>query len=439
MLCDGLRGNALSIKSVTRNAGWLGSIQAINYVVPLVTLPVVMRAFGPSVYGLFAAMNAYATYIGVITNFGLPVSGPRAIINASGDNAAISRCVSSGIGAQFLVGLVAVGALYVLMIEFYGGEELGDSTYKLVGGLVMLNAFALALAPQWIFLGLERLRDFSIVQLACRSGAATLILLTVRKQDDLLLFVSINFVSSLFIVVLSIHVLARYGIRWKMPSASDVKAMILQSKYLFFSSLSISFYTSTMTLIVAGVLGVHAAGQFALADRVRNAVSNLIGPMTQGIYPFVCRVSQGGVENAEGLRRLFFRGILGFAVALSAMVYLGAPLIVRALGGDAFSAAIPVLQVLAFIPLVTALSNTIGTQTMLPLHMDREYTVAVTSAALIGPVLVSVLAWIYGLNAAAIGMLITEIYVCIALAWFLSGRVNLLSLYLRVGKPTAFD
>lgn len=429
----------MSIRSVTTNAGWLGFIQALNYVVPLVTLPVVIRALGPSVYGLFAALNAYATYIGVFTNFGLRVSGPRAIINASGKNVVVSKFVSAGIIAQVVVGLAAVAVLYALMIAVYGGEEFGASTYELVGALVMLNAFALALAPQWIFLGLERLRDFGIVQVICRSGAAVAVLLTIRTQGDLLLYVSLNCASSLLVVLLSLFVLRSYGIRWKLPSINDVGKIVFQSKYLFFSSLSISFYTSTMTLIVAGILGVNAAGQFAVADRVRTAVSGLIGPMTQGIYPFVCRLSNEDAENAEGLRRLFFRGILGFAAILSLIVYFCAPLIVKIIGGSAFAAAIPILQVLAFVPLVTAISNTMGMQTMLPMHMDREYTLAATSAAVLGPLLVSVLAWNYGLTTAAIGILVTEIYVCVAFAWFLRRRINLLSLYLIVPRTTAAD
>jgi PST family polysaccharide transporter len=224
-----------------------------------------------------------------------------------------------------------------------------------------------------------------------------------------------------------------------LPSINDIAKIVFQSKYLFFSSLSISFYTSTMTLIVAGILGVNAAGQFAVADRVRVAVSGLIGPMTQGIYPFVCRLSHEEAENAEGLRRLFFRGILGFAVVLSLTVYVCAPLIVRIIGGNAFASAIPILQVLAFVPLVTAISNTMGMQTMLPMHMDREYTLAATSAAVLGPLLVSILAWNYGLTAAAFGMLVTEIYVCVAFAWYLRRRINLLSLYLSVPRTTAVD
>lgn len=64
------------------------------------------------------------------------------------DNAAISRCVSSGLGAQFLVGLVGFAVLYGLMMEFYGDQEFGIYTYELVGASAMLNAFALALAPR---------------------------------------------------------------------------------------------------------------------------------------------------------------------------------------------------------------------------------------------------------------------------------------------------
>ncbi len=120
-------------------------------------------------------------------------------------------------------------------------------------------------------------------------------------------------------------------------------------------------------LIVAFVLGPSAAGAFALADRVRLATTGIIDPVTQAVYPFVCRLAgQGATHEEIWVKRIFFRSIVVLAAVISLGLFAFAPLIIWLVGGSAFEAAVPVVRILAFLPVVIALSNTLGRQTLLP-------------------------------------------------------------------------
>jgi O-antigen/teichoic acid export membrane protein len=417
----------LTIKTITKNAGWLGLIQVMGYVIPFLTLPIVTRAFGPNIFGVFATINAYATYVGVLTSYGFVNAGPRAIVLLREGGVTVSKTASTCITAQFLLGVVAA-AIFLAMLP---AIPLGGS-YELVGLVVVLQAFAMALVPQWIFIGLQQTRDFAVVQLVFRVLAAGLIFLTIRTPDDLLLYVGINCVAAISILVVSIFVLRRYGIRWHAPRVNEVFSAIRQGSHLFLSTVSISLYTTTTVVIISFVLGPVAAGAFALADRVRVAAGSIIDPITVAVYPLACQIADRQATNEEGrAKRVFFRAVIALSTFVSLTLFIGAPLIISLLGGKQFEDAIPVLQIIAFLPPIVALSNTLGKQTMLPLRMDREYTWVVASAALLGMTGISASAHHFGLPGAALMLTAVETFVTVAFAIIVQRRMSLLSLFFK--------
>jgi O-antigen/teichoic acid export membrane protein len=335
--------------------------------------------------------------------------------------------VSAIIGAQCLLGSVgATMFLAVLSIIPYGAE------YKFVAIIVLVQTFATSLTPQWIFLGLEQPRTFAIIQLVFRVLAAALIIVVVRTPADLVFFVSVNCITAVAILIFSLLGLARCNLQWQTPSIEDLVSNVRPASRLFLSAVSVSLYTTTNVLIVAFVLGPSAAGAFALADRVRLATTGIIDPVTQAVYPFVCRLAgQGATHEEIWVKRIFFRSIVVLAAVISLGLFAFAPLIIWLVGGSAFEAAVPVVRILAFLPVVIALSNTLGRQTLLPLHMDREFTWVFVSAALFGVAGLFLLTHELGLRGAALAMLAVEIYVSLVLAIIVQRRMSILSLFFR--------
>jgi PST family polysaccharide transporter len=418
----------LSLKKIAKNAGWLGLIQILNYLIPFLTLPVVTRAFGPTVYGILATLNAYAAYISVIVQYGFDFTGVRAIAHSHTDIFILSRTVSTIFGAQILLGTIALAGFSVaLPVIVPNGAD-----YKLVGLIVMIQIFATAATPQWVFVGLEQMRSLAIAQFVFRTLAAALTIFLIRAPDDLFLYVNINCTAAVAIFVISLVVLERHHIRWQIPRLGDLLSTIQQGAYFFVSKASISLYTTTTTLLVAIVLGPAAAGQFGLADRIRIVAAGIIGPLNMAINPLLFRVA-GRVETDEEARtqRVFFLGILALSALISIGLFALAPLIIWLLAGDAFHDAILLLRIIAFLPFTITLSTKFGYQTMIPLHMDREFMWIVISAALFGITGLIILMKTLGLTGAALAMLAVEIYVTVAFAIAVQKRVSILSFFFR--------
>src|SRR5262245_11146953 len=191
--------STLHLTAIIKNAAWLALIQVLNYTFPLVTLLVVTRAFGPHIFGIVSTLTAYGLYVGVVANYGLSVTGPRSIARLRADPHLLSKTISEFLTIQFLFGVAAIMIFFAVLPLIPHVRE-----YKLVGFIVLVQMFAAATAPQWVYVGLEQSRYFALNQFVFRGLAAVLIVFLIRSPHDLLLYVSLNCVSALAILVSSI-------------------------------------------------------------------------------------------------------------------------------------------------------------------------------------------------------------------------------------------
>ena len=412
---------------LAKNAAWIGATQLLNYGLPILTLPVVTRAFGPSLYGTLAAISAYSAYAGLAVNYGFGYSGPRMVSNLRCDFPELSKEASAIVGAQIGLSLIAA-TTFIALLPFipYAFAQ------RTVSVVILIQFLGNSIAPQWLFVGLERMRDYVLLQSLFRGVAAGIIISFVRAPSDVFLFVSVNAGAAILNAGCSFLMLTRYGVRWQLPGPRAAISAIRGSTSLFLSTLSINFYTTTNVLVVALVLGPAAGGTFGLADRLCTVVSGFIGPITTAIYPFICGISSRLETHEEAqTKRLLFRSIVAMSALGSMALFCFAPLLVSIAGGDAFDQAVPVLRSMALLPLLGALSNIFGIQTMLPSRMDRELNWVVTSAAFIGVAGMFLSCKLIGLQGAGLAVLAVECFVTFSMAIILQRRINVMTLFLR--------
>lgn len=414
-------------RDLVKGAAWLGVAQLLNFGIPLLTVPVVTRALGPSLYGLLAAIGAYAGYVGVVTSFGFSFTAPRSVSKLRDDPGALSEEVSKIIGAQLGLGIVAAAffGLFVPLLPY-------SADHKLISFAILTQVFAYAIIPSWFFIGMEKIRDLVVVQLFTRTLPAGIIIAAVRAPSDINLYVGVNCIGAISSAILSFSLLNQHGVRLEVPRAKGVLSTIRGATQLFFSSLAINLYTATNVIIVTLVLGPAAAGSFALAERLTQAASSVIGPAITAVYPFVCRIS-GREETPEEshTKRTFFQVIIALSALCSIVLFCFAPHIVSLVGGGEFVQSVVVLRLMALCPLLVALSNILGVQTMLPLNMDRHVTFVLSFAAAIGISGLFVLSKFFGIFGAGLTVLLVQSFVTFTMFMILRGRMRVISLFLK--------
>jgi O-antigen/teichoic acid export membrane protein len=378
---------------------------------PLITVPVVTRAFGPELFGFLVTSTAAAGYVGLFVSFGFGWSGPRLIARLQRENDNLSADVSAILGAQLLIAMAA--SLVFILWTLFVTEP---SEMRFAQWAILASTVLNSLVPAWLFLGLERMKDLVLPQLVTRLGASLAILVLIRKPADLLLYTLITAAGSAAGLLMFLRLMSRVGIRLERTSLHRMQIKLRDSATLFVTNVAISAYTMSNVLIVSLLLGNRAAGIFGLADRVRQATVSVLVPMTQAIYPYVCRTSDSQHPSERLARRRMFQLMMATGAALGLVMFVAAPLAIAVLGGRGFEEATILVRIFAAVPVLVTVSNILGVQIMLPLAMDRRVAEVTIYSALLGIVLQAGLTSFFGLTGSAVSYVIVEFFVCLGFA-----------------------
>lgn len=410
------------IRKLFQDVAWLGLIQVMNFGMPLLTLPVVARALRPEVFGIFAQITSIAGYVGLVAGFGFQFSGPKLIGALHGQTEAISAEISNVLTAMALLGLAAASMACIALYWFYP-----PSVY-LALMLTILQWILGAMTPQWLYVGLGLSRYLAVGQLIPRAAAALFIIQSVRQPSDLLILSAANCAAAIASLLYGIFCLNRAGYRLRVATRGAIANRIAASFMFFVSTASYNIYAYTNALLVSALLGPSYAGMFSIADRIRGAAINVFGPVSQAIYPFLCRlVGREATADEERAKRLFMAVILLAAATLSAVLVLGAEPIVLLFGGERFRASIPVLRWMGLVPVVYSVSN-ITAMTLLTSGLEHQYSTVMVVTSILGIIVMGSSILLFGLVGSGIAILMTEAFAAVALVCVLSNSRSILKL-----------
>ncbi len=367
MLLPSLRTNILA----------LSAVQAGNFLVPLLALPYLARTLGVEGYGQVVWVQTVMLFGAIWVDFGFGWSVTRDI-SANRHNAKhVARVFASTWVVQWVLAAVFVA---VTLVAVFAGAVKEPWSYVVGLGIVLGQV----LLPLWLFQGLEVLRAVAAIQLMGKLLTLPLVFLWVQGPNDqlgaLLFFSASSVLVGLFAVGLIWH---RGLVQWVRPSLAGMWQVFHQGTLLFSSRALISLYTTLIPLAVGLWAGATQLAYFNLADRLKSAVQALLAPVSQALFPRMSWLFQNDRAAAHVLVRKTALGVSALAGVAGLVLWAAAEPLMVLLGGADFAKGASVLCWLAFVPWVVALSNLMGVQIMLPLGMNRPFTLILGLASVL--------------------------------------------------------
>lgn len=381
----------------------LGSIQIAEMLLPLITVPYVVRVIGFDKVGLIAFATALISYFNIVINYGFNLTATKQISQNVTNLTEINRIFFSVFWTKIFLILVSFLLLTCLFII---PKMRGDGIIYILlfGNIVIQN-----LIPTWFLQGVQDLNFSTKIILILKIISTILVFILIKESSDYWILVLLPFLASLFsFIFIAFYIKKKYNLEFLKSDFNIIIKELNSGKYVFLSQIKISLFNSFNILILGILLNNSAVGIFSSADKIIKAISSIQIPIVSALFPYFSRIFNdnflNGVKQIKRIEK--YGSIIYFVIILC--VFFSARLISQILFGSFVEEISFLIRIMLLIPLFVFLNNLYGTQFLLNISQDKVFMKNVLIAAFFNVICIIPLTYFFKLNGTAVSILTTE-------------------------------
>lgn len=392
----------------------LTSIQLLNYLLPLITMPYLIKTVGISQYGLLSFAQATMQYFILLTDYGFNILGTQQIALCKNDLAKRNRIFNQIMQAKLLLVTLSIVILTVMSL-FVPKLREDVLLYVLLFGLVIGNAFF----PVWFFQGIEEMKEIGLLNFLGKGTFTVGLFLFVKNPNDVYIAGGLNSLGYILTAVVSLVIIYyRYHVVFKIVPMRESYKQLRDAGHLFIANISTSFYTTTNIFFLGIVAGDTQTGYFNLANTLVRACASLAVPITQTFFPkLAVLLKQSKVKALRQINKLFVLLTIIFTIGCMVLL-LASPKILTLIFNDQFEHSILYVQVMSFLPLMVAWGNIFGILIMSLFGYQKALSRIYLLGGLLSLVLMVILTLNFGGLGTAINAFITELFISLMMIFY---------------------
>jgi len=376
-------------------------LQGVNYVLPLITIPYLVRVLGPEKFGLIAFAQSFIQYFNILTDYGFNLSATREISIYRGDKEKVSEIFSSVMVIKFV--LLILSFLLMTFIIFSFKKFSKDwLIYYLTFGMVVGQA----LFPIWFFQGMEKMKYITILNVMAKTFFTFSVFVFVHQTSDYLYVPLIYSLGFLLSGVLSIWIVFRsFKIRIYKPSLSILAKYLKDSSQFFLSRVSVSIYTISNTFFIGLFLGNKFAGFYSAAEKIFIALTLLYQPLVDALYPLMSRK-----KDVSFFKKIFFI-VICVNTVLCIILFIVSPSLIELLYGKGFSVSANLLRIFSILGILIIPAVLLGYPFVAALGYPKYANYSVVIASIVHIFSLVLLSPIINVYLVAFLLIITQVIV----------------------------
>jgi len=260
-------------------------LQAMNFILPLLTLPYLVRVLGVEKFGLVMFAQSFISFFSLIVDFGFSLSATREISVHRDNKDKVTDIFSSVMIIKIFLLLLSFLMMTIIVFTF---ERLSQDwklymfTFLMVGGQTIF--------PIWYFQGMERMRLVTIVNVTSKVIFTLLIFIVIQGKEDYIYVPIVNGIGFIAGGILSLFILYKtFHQKLIFPSFSSIKYYFKDSSQYFLSRISVSLYTSTNAFVLGLLTNNTMVGYYSIAEKIYMAFQYMYQPIIQTLYPYIAK------------------------------------------------------------------------------------------------------------------------------------------------------
>jgi PST family polysaccharide transporter len=337
-------------KRLLENFASLSVLQVANYILPLITIPYLVRILGVEKYGLIAFAQAFIQYFIILTDFGFNLSATRDIAVDREDSSKVSEIFSSVMLIKTVL-IILSTLILIFTVTFISKFKLDWQIYVLSFGMVIGNA----LFPIWFFQGMEEMKYTTILNVIAKTIFTVSIFILVRHNSQYLLVPLLNSLGFIVAGIIAQYIIFRkFRVKFFIPKFEIVINKLKDSAQFFLSRVSVSIYTTSNAFILGLTTSNEIVGYYTAAEKIYSASRCLYQPIQDALYPYIAK------EKKLSLFKKIFYLVNAFNLIFIIFVYVFSGKITHLLYGSGFEATAEVLRIFSIVLLFVVPSSLVG-------------------------------------------------------------------------------
>jgi len=187
--------------------------------------------------------------------------------------------------------------------------------------------------------------------------------------------------------------------------------------HIFLSNIAGNLYINSIPVFLGFMTRPETVGQYVAADKIRQAIQGLMGPVTQVFYPRISALMSSNKSKAISLIKGLFKVQCTVALIISLCLFVFAEEIIISLYSREYIEAILILKLISPLVFIISISNVLGVQGMLTMGMKIAFSKIVWLGAVINTLIIFPFIYNYQAEGAAISVLITEVLIMLFIVY----------------------
>lgn len=260
-------------------------VKGVDVLTPLLLIPYLIRTLGLDEYGNVAFILAFAAYFSALISYGFNVVGSRDIARIRDDLEKVSDYVSSALSVQLSLFAISVGLS--LAIAFLIPSLSKELPVVLLA--IMYVAFQ-AMNPSWLFLGLNKVAAFSLINALCKIAFFVSVFAFVSNENDVSALLALYALFAFLAFFLGLFYINRkLGIDFRKQSISSMKTMLKHGYPSFIMQVAPILYNNSSIFLVGLFSSAVMTGVFSAAQRVIESLIAMVRIISNVFTPYISR------------------------------------------------------------------------------------------------------------------------------------------------------
>jgi len=299
-------------KRLLSNFFSLSALQGVNMILPLITLPYLVRVLGVENFGLINFSLSIIMFFSILVSFGFSLSATREISINRDNHSKVNNIFSSVITIQTILTILSflILSILILFVDIFAKNAL---LYYATFGIV----FGKLLFPTWLFQGMERMKYITYINVSFRVIFTALIFVFVQEKSDYIYVPILNSLGAIFGGIYSLYLINKlFKIKLVVPTVDVVKKQFIDSYHFFLSRVANNGSRYYATAIIGIYFGNVAVGYYSMVEKLFYAFMSVGGIVSQTIYPYMSRT-----EDLKFFKKIFISITLLSIIILLPLLY----------------------------------------------------------------------------------------------------------------------